>query len=1154
MFRYIIIIFIFIFYIKNIIAICPLNYYKNDGNCTSTEKGLSSLKIIYCNFKNTTTNKKSILSVLKNPIEDFSNITFPKINESDQSTFLNFLPRYPESDEETCKNLIIINGGGGGGDMKYLSIFKTQTIDLFETQKRYLCDNDIIKYEYFYLENQSPCQYISYDYYYPPISKLYNYMCPEHDLEDFTNILSLTPNNKCPSTEIYDQSIDLGSKITFPDTCSIICQHGDCINSKCECYSNWNGENCNLKSCEIDNDCSELPNNICSNNICKCKEGFIDNNTGICIDENECLTKKPCDSKFSTCVNTIGSFKCNCNQGFMKYQSVNSATCLNITSTSTNQQNETFICNKETGACDCKDGFKFLNSNCVDIDECLLMKPPTDDETTTSSSSTTIQCPLNSICENLYGSYRCKCEIDYIYYNDSCIKFPTFSNIKLSSTIKGLLSMRVETSNLEFTNIFKSVIVGSGSSGSDYLKCNNMTMEFNQTNGNGMISCILESGINYNGLSLSIQLYDNSVKKIVDKLSIPFIKSIEKSPTLGGIIKLNVNYYKNFTQSDSVIISINNKIVPIKSIKRNIFSIDIERGSGSNLPLSLIVNDELSTDSLVFQYQEPFIENYTTVGFKMGGYITIYGNNFGNDTSLISVILKDKQDKKPIQCLNLQLLKFDTTIKCLLPPSLINNNNNNNISSSSSSSFSTTTNSNDMIDIDEIDIEKLIWVTVNNLTSKDLIFFYYDLDDKYYNCDVLTTCSNHGQCQFGQCVCNQGWSGPNCNVPVLLNSPNDNVSSEPKKPLIQDFNTNDPLQKIKTDNGTIFLFGIKNLIEYTFDGEIVEKVDLSIQADWKVGETIIDPDFGIIKNYTSVLFNYAKITLVFVEPLSLRNQSNNENFKNYNSKYLPLEYGSIRLLININDWPFQERTNYLDIVMESTNIIKDKSRPLCRTTSFTRFSQTPWVFEKDNSNNNNNNNNNNNTNSNSNNNYNYNYLNSKKLNSTEIIWYLTTNDYVSLYVQFINKIKIDNNIRTIKILKKSLTHGNSTVNVILRIPYFNQSISFNPTDYKIISNDQPYINTNLTCVVPPEPTNNNKLILSAVGFLVGLLALFTAISLSWYIIRKKNLKKLNSQKQSTDFESTIIPPPPSTTTIIESISTPSPPTTTTTSTNNITPQ
>ncbi|KAK5579102.1 hypothetical protein RB653_008781 [Dictyostelium firmibasis] len=1100
MIRFIIIFFFFILYLKYISAICPLNYFKSDGNCTSNEKGLSSLKIIYCNFKNTTSNKKSIISIVKNPIEDFSKITYPKNDDNQvQSSFLNFLPTYPESDEDTCKKQIT--------NMKFLSIFQTQTISLFQTQKRYLCDNDVIKYEFFYLEGQSPCQYISYDYYYPPISKLYNYMCPEHDeVDDFTNIFSLIPNNKCPTNQIYGQSVDLGSKISFPDTCSQICQHGNCINSKCECYSNWTGETCNLKSCEIDNDCLEIPNNYCSNNTCKCKPGFIESN-GICIDENECLTKKPCESKYSTCVNTIGSFKCNCNQGFMKYQSIDSTICLNVTTNNNQQQNDTFICNKESGACDCKNGFKFSNSNCIDIDECLLMKSSASTPTNSTTPTITIpECPNNSICENLYGSYKCKCESDYIYYNASCIKFPLFSNIKLSSTIKGLLSMNIENSNLDFTNIFKSVIIGDGSSG--VAKCNNMTYQFNQSNSS--ITCILESGINYNGLSLSIQLFDDTRKKIVDKLSIPYIKSIEKAPTSGGIIKLNVQYYKNFTQSDSVLISLNNKIVPIKSIKKNIFSVQIERGSGSNLPMSLIVNDELSTDSQLFQYQEPFIENYTTVGFKMGGFITIYGNNFGNDSSKISVVLKDKQDRKPIECLELELLKIDTTIKCLLPPSLINDTN--------------STTSSDMVDIDEIDLEKLIWVTVDNVVSKDLIFFYYDLDDKYYNCDPVTTCNNHGQCQFGQCICNQGWSGPECNVPVLLN-PSD--SEQPKKPLIQDFNANDPLQKIKTDNGTIFLFGIKNLIEYSYDGEIVEKIDLAIQADWKVGDTIIDPNFGIIKNYTSTLFNYAKITLIFVEPISLRNQSNNENFNIFNSKYLPLEYGSVRLLININNWPFQERTNYLDVVMESTNIIKDKSRPLCRTTSFTRFSQTPWVFERDK----------NNTNTKTTNNYNYNYLNSKSLNSTEIIWYLTTNDYVSLYVQFINKIKIDGNIRTIKILKKSITHGNSTVNVILRIPYFNQSISFNPTDYKIISNDQPYINKNLTCVVPLEPSNNNKLILSAVGFLVGLLALFTAISLSWYIIRKKKLKKLNNQKQSTDLENSTIIPTTTTTTAIESIST-----------------
>ncbi|KAG5677774.1 hypothetical protein PVAND_007505 [Polypedilum vanderplanki] len=136
-----------------------------------------------------------------------------------------------------------------------------------------------------------------------------------------------------------------------------------CLNSEgsytCSCPKNLqlsaDGKSCeNLDPCALDNGgCSQLCEYHHNRTVCSCRKGFVvsEEDSTQCDDINECGGEHSCQQE---CVNTIGSYRCDCYAGY--------------------RMNE--------------------NEQCVDIDECRYGN---------------FTCPRAANCINTTGSYKCVC-------------------------------------------------------------------------------------------------------------------------------------------------------------------------------------------------------------------------------------------------------------------------------------------------------------------------------------------------------------------------------------------------------------------------------------------------------------------------------------------------------------------------------------------------------------------------------------------------------------------------------------------------------------------------------------------------------------------------------------------------------------------------
>ncbi|XP_041376627.1 fibrillin-1-like [Gigantopelta aegis] len=136
------------------------------------------------------------------------------------------------------------------------------------------------------------------------------------------------------------------------------------------------------------------------------------------IDRDECaLSLHRCDPN-AACVNTIGSYKCVCNAGYMG----NGFTCTNINvdecllGTHTCPASISTCRDTVTGyTCICIAGYSWDGFRCRDIDECA-----------TGRHNCGIRGP---VCVNTVGSFRCECAAGFRWDGFTC---QGEQNVKLS--------------------------------------------------------------------------------------------------------------------------------------------------------------------------------------------------------------------------------------------------------------------------------------------------------------------------------------------------------------------------------------------------------------------------------------------------------------------------------------------------------------------------------------------------------------------------------------------------------------------------------------------------------------------------------------------------------------------------------------------------
>ncbi|XP_059143235.1 latent-transforming growth factor beta-binding protein 4-like [Physella acuta] len=203
-------------------------------------------------------------------------------------------------------------------------------------------------------------------------------------------------NNKCDGNCVntmgsYNCSCPVGYKL----------QNDKLSCRACDAY-HW-GDNC-ATTCN----CSIQGTSSCDAEIgCQCKAGWA--GTWCEIDQDECSSEIfPC-LPLSSCINTPGSFECQCKEGYIDLTNHTCTECYYGTNGYSCNQNCSCnvtkgICFAENGTCECLKGWKDTDCN-TDINECNYQINP---------------CQNNSICVNTLGSYRCVCDKGFFKSNHGC--------------------------------------------------------------------------------------------------------------------------------------------------------------------------------------------------------------------------------------------------------------------------------------------------------------------------------------------------------------------------------------------------------------------------------------------------------------------------------------------------------------------------------------------------------------------------------------------------------------------------------------------------------------------------------------------------------------------------------------------------------------
>lgn len=136
---------------------------------------------------------------------------------------------------------------------------------------------------------------------------------------------------------------------------------------------------------------------------CECKNGYRQSGED-CVDVDECEADVHTCSEHATCTNTEGSHTCTCNEG---YQGDGKKCEKTVGPCDNSPCGNNAICEATADSynCTCNAGYEMKDGACVDIDEC---------------QAGTHNCDPHADCSNTDGSFTCTCGSGYTGLGTLC--------------------------------------------------------------------------------------------------------------------------------------------------------------------------------------------------------------------------------------------------------------------------------------------------------------------------------------------------------------------------------------------------------------------------------------------------------------------------------------------------------------------------------------------------------------------------------------------------------------------------------------------------------------------------------------------------------------------------------------------------------------